>query len=243
MIPSIERIESSGFAAWSPDETTTINGWTVASSGGFTRRLNSASTIERADTSLETRNRISAWLADRGAGMTVRVTPLMHDDIAATCARMWGLVPLDDTSVMVRRIPTTSTFGDVEVVPADHPTYTAQLMDLNRRDPSVRASWDRIVERTGSSAAGLWVPGRAVGFTVVCDGISSVFSVAVQEENRRTGLASKIMNASVAWAIDQGAEWQFIQVLGTNEAAIELYEGLGFSERYRYRYLEPIGER
>ena len=65
----------------------------------------------------------------------------------------------------------------------------------------------------------------------------------MREEDRRTGLASRIMAASVVWALERGAEWQFIQVLGTNEAAIELYEGLGFSERYQYRYLQPMGER
>jgi ribosomal protein S18 acetylase RimI-like enzyme len=89
----------------------------------------------------------------------------------------------------------------------------------------------------------LWIPGRAVGFTAVSKGISSVFSVAVREADRRAGLATAIMSASSAWAIEQGAEWQFVQVLGRNEAAIELYEGLGFTERYRYSYLQPTGDR
>jgi ribosomal protein S18 acetylase RimI-like enzyme len=243
MIPSIERIEKSGFAAWSPDETATIAGWTVASSGGFTRRLNSASSIGPADTSLGSRDEIAAWLAERGAGMTVRWTPLMDAGVAAACMNTWGLAALDDTNVMVRETPLASEHGDVTAVPADDPAYTADLMHLNMRHPALRSSWDRIVARTGSSAVGLWVPGRAVGFTVVCDGISSVFSVAVRDDCRRTGLATRIMSASAAWAFDQGAEWQFVQVLGTNKAAIELYEGLGFSERYRYRYLEPTGEQ
>jgi ribosomal protein S18 acetylase RimI-like enzyme len=167
----------------------------------------------------------------------------MDEDIAAACMHMWGLVPLDDTIVMLRRTPTMASSGDVLVVAPDDPAYTAELMSMNRRDASVRASWDRIVGRTGSSAVGLWVPGRAVGFTVVCHGISSVFSVAVKAKYRRTGLATSIMRASVAWAEQKGAEWQFIQVLGTNTAAIELYEALGFNELYRYRYLEPKGGR
>ena len=175
--------------------------------------------------------------------MTVRVTPLMDDNVVAACIRKWDLRSLDDTIVMVRRLTSVAAFDDVVVVAPDHPGYTADLMEMNRRDPSTRSSWDRIVERTGTAAAGLWVPGRAVGFTAVRDGISSVFSVAVREEDRRTGLASRIMAASVVWALERGAEWQFIQVLGTNEAAIELYEGLGFNERYQYRYLQPMGER
>lgn len=243
MILSIERIEDSGFAAWSPDETTTIAGWRVASSGGFTRRLNSASSIGPADTSLDVRDEIAAWLVERGAGMTVRWTPLMDVDVAATCMDTWGLAPLDDTNVMVRETPLASEYGDVVVVPADDAAYTADLMHLNGRDPAIRSSWDRIVARAGSSAVGLWVPGRAVGFTAVCNGVSSVFSVAVRNDCRRTGLATRIMSASAAWAFDQGAESQFVQVLGTNAAAVELYEGLGFSDRYRYRYMEPMGEQ
>jgi ribosomal protein S18 acetylase RimI-like enzyme len=167
----------------------------------------------------------------------------MDDEVAAACEDTWGLASLDDTMVMVRETPLVSGCGDVVVVPADDPAYTAELMHLNRRDPAVRSSWDRIVARIGLSAVGLWVPGRAVGFTAVRDGISSVFSVAVRESDRRAGLATSIMNVSARWASDQGAEWQFVQVLGTNRAAIELYEGLGFSERYQYRYMEPTGEQ
>lgn len=238
MTASIERIEDSGFEAWSPDETTMIAGWTVASSGGFTRRLNSASTRGAADTSLATRDAITAWLAARGATLTVRVTPLMDERFVGDCARKWDLVSLDETIVMVRNPSLNGDYSDVVTVDADDPAYTSDLFDLNRRAPSVRASWDRIVERIGTDAVGLWIPGRAVGFTVVRRGVSSVFSVAVREQDRRTGLATSIMSASVAWAMDRDSDWQFVQVLGTNRPAIELYEKLGFTERYRYRYLQ-----
>ncbi|MCL1600372.1 MAG: GNAT family N-acetyltransferase [Actinomycetia bacterium] len=242
MIPSVEGIENSGSTAWSPDETATISGWRVVSSGGFTRRLNSAASVGEVDTSMETCNAISRWLAERGAGLTVRVTPLMEDGVIAACLRDWGLARRDPTLVMVRRPEPANGHDDVVVVAADDPGYTAELIDLNYPDTSVRAAWDRIVERAGSSAVGLWVPGRAVGFTVVSNGIASVFSVAVREGNRRFGLATAIMNASAAWALERDVEWQFVQVLGTNAAAIELYEELGFIERYRYSYLQPTGE-
>lgn len=238
MTASIERIEDSGFEAWSPDETTTIAGWKISSSGGFTRRLNSASARGRADTSLATREAITTWLADRGAALTVRVTPLMDARVAEDCVCSWGLESVDKTTVLVRRPCPAGPFGDVVVVDAGDPAYTSDLFDLNRREPSVRDSWDRIVGRIGSQAIGLWIPGRAVAFAVVCAGISSVFSVAVAERDRRAGLATQIMSASAEWALDRGAEWQFVQVLGTNLPAIELYEGLGFTERYRYRYLQ-----
>jgi ribosomal protein S18 acetylase RimI-like enzyme len=199
--------------------------------------------VGEVDTSLDSRDAISRWLGERGAGLTVRVTPLMEEGVIQACISDWGLERRDPTIVMVRRPASTNDHDDVDVVAADNLEYTAELIDLNYADSSVRAAWDRIVARAGAAAVGLWIPGRAAGFTVVSDGISSVFSVAVRASDRRTGLATAIMSASAAWALAHGAEWQFVQVLGRNEAAIELYEGLGFTERYRYSYLQPTGDQ
>jgi ribosomal protein S18 acetylase RimI-like enzyme len=167
----------------------------------------------------------------------------MDKKVANDCELKWGLEPRDETIVMLRRPSSDGSYGEVLVVQPDDAAYTSDLFDLNRHDSSLRASWDRIVERTRSSAVGLWIPGKAVGFAVVQDGIASVFSVAVRMNDRRRGLATGIMNASATWAVEEGAEWQFVQVLGTNRVAIELYERLGFGERYRYHYLQAPGGR
>jgi len=237
-MPSIEAIERSGLAAWSPDETTSIAGWTVSSNGGFTRRLNSATANGSADTSLSTRDAIASWLAGRGAPLTIRVTPLTEASTADACETTWELEPADRTVVMVRAPEVHQDHGVVTVVAPDDPRYTADLFDLNQRDPAKIASWNRIVERAGSRAVGMWVPGEAVGLAAVSEGICSVFSVAVHPHVRRTGLAKAVMDAASAWSIERGASWQFVQVLGTNTPAIELYEGLGFANRYEYSYLQ-----
>ncbi len=238
-MPSIERIERSGFAVWSPDETTKIAGWRVASSGGYTRRLNSATTIGSADTSLKTRDDIARWLADRCSPLTVRVTPLIEQTTIDVCAGTWGLDAVDETLVMVSRSLESSSDGDVIVLDAGDTGFTADLFSLNHRDVALRKPWSRIVERVGSDGVGLWIPGKAVGFAAFSGGIASVFSVAVSPKYRRMGFASRVMDAARGWALNRGADSMFLQVLGSNAPARDLYTGLGFTEEYRYHYLQP----
>lgn len=241
MSPSIDRIERAGYLAWSPEETASINGWSLVSNGGFTRRLNSATARGAADTSLQTRDAIVAWLADRSAPMTLRVTPLIDPDTVAACEGTWGLESVDETYVMTRLLPSDRDAGGVEFVDAGDESFVDELFALNGRTSSVRRQWQGIVERTGSSATGLRIQGDAVGFVAVSDGIASLFSVAVRPSVRRQGVATRIMDAAFVWAVERNAETMGLQVLGTNEAARKLYRKLGFVDAYTYRYLQPKG--
>lgn len=239
MTPSIGRIERSGFAAWSPDETANIGGWAVASSGGFTRRLNSASVVGSADTSLATRDDIASWLAERGAGLTVRITPLIEEETSRSCEANWNLTRVDETRVLVRPTGPPEVADEITIVDASNPDYTTELFEINGRDSGILDSWKRIVQRIGDRAIGLWVPGVAVGFVAVSDQIGSVFSVGVRPEYRRQGLATQIMVAANAWSAENGATSMFLQVVGTNTGAQALYKRLGYVEHYRYHYLQP----
>jgi ribosomal protein S18 acetylase RimI-like enzyme len=55
------------------------------------------------------------------------------------------------------------------------------------------------------------------------------------ERGRRLGLA--VMDALLEWGAERGASTAYLQVLGDNTRAFELYDGLGFAVHHRYRYL------
>lgn len=239
----VERAERSGYLAWSPDETTTINGWTVSGNDGFTRRLNSATAHGVADTSLATRDEVKQWLAEHGAPLTVRVTPVMDPNTLTECEATWGLASLDETIVMTAE-PDGSDAGDgIELVDPADDAFVTDLLALNGRTSEVRRQWKAVVGRVMPCATGLWIPGEAVGFVAISDEIAWVFSVAVRPDLRRRGVAQRIMATAHAWARDGGVEMIFLQVLGTNRAARELYEKLGYLEAYRYSYLQPLSSR
>lgn len=238
--PTIAEVEAAGYATWSPDEETSIGGWTVRANGGFTRRVNSATAVGDPDTSPETRDAITSWLRKHGAELAIRVTPMMGASTVERCASEWGLEALDDTAVLIREVdPDVEPHSTVHLVGTRHTDFTEDLVRLNDRPVAGGEAWNRILDRIGSQGAGVWMPGSAAGIVAVHDRIGVVYSVAVERTQRRRGFGARIMQASTAWARRQGAEWIALQVLGTNDEALGLYEALQFEELYRYSYLQP----
>ena len=64
-------------------------------------------------------------------------------------------------------------------------------------------------------------------------------SIEVGPEQRRQGLGLAVMAALLEWGAEQGATTAYLQVLGDNAAALELYAGMGFTTHHAYRYLTP----
>jgi len=64
-------------------------------------------------------------------------------------------------------------------------------------------------------------------------------SIEVDPGQRRRGLGLAVMAALLEWGAEQGATTAYLQVLGDNAGALELYRGLGFTTHHAYRYLTP----
>ncbi len=242
MTPSIADLERAAYATWSPDERTDIGGWTVMSNGGWTRRANSAGAVGTPETSFGVRDAIAAWLTDRGSPLVVRVTPLVDQGVVEEIAESWGLASEDDTTVMTASGTVRADHAAVRLVDPADSAFSDDLHQLNGRGPSAVEPWLRIVGRMAGRAVGLWIPGQACGVVAVEGRLAPVYSVAVDPDHRRQGLATQIMAAAAVWSRERGATTRFLQVLGTNAAAVSLYEGLGFEARYRYRYLRAMSD-
>lgn len=75
-----------------------------------------------------------------------------------------------------------------------------------------------------------------VGFGVIDDGWLGIFGMGTSAAHRRQGVATSVLSALRAAAIEHGAERAYLQVEIDNADAIRLYEGLGFSISHDYHY-------
>lgn len=238
MTASVDQLELAAAATWSPDVTAYVDGWKVSSNGGFSRRLNSATAVGQAETSLDAKRSVTRWLSERGAPLVVRVTPLTDPTTAESCERNWYLEARDETIVMTRRIDDSEAAPDVAKVDPLDGAFVAEFFSLNERQPEDGGTWPQLVGRVVPDATGLWVEGAAVGFVAVSGSLAFIYSVAVESAERRKGLGTRVMAAADAWAAERGARSMAVQVLGTNTPACGLYERLGYTEAYRYHYLQ-----
>mgnify|MGYP006055693217 CR=1 FL=1 len=82
-------------------------------------------------------------------------------------------------------------------------------------------------------------PTAAIGRVVVTGEWAGIACVEVVPEARRQGLATRIVNTALAWAVGHGADKAYLQTMRTNEAALALYRRYGFVDHHDYRYLQP----
>ena len=73
--------------------------------------------------------------------------------------------------------------------------------------------------------------GRIIGFLIarISGGDAELYQIAVTEDRRRRGDASKLMDAMLFWAKNAGAEKVFLEVRAGGHAAVALYEKYGFA--------------
>ena len=82
-------------------------------------------------------------------------------------------------------------------------------------------------------------PGLAIGRVVVTGEWAGLSAVEVAPEARRQGLARRIVETSLAWAVERGADKAYLQTMRSNEAALALYRPFGFVDHHDYVYREP----
>ncbi len=233
-------LEAASYATWTADMTDVVAGWDVAATAGVSRRVNSARAIGEATVDADSLIALRGWFDDRGLAFVVRETPLMAPATSAAVRDVWGFESLDETIVMIRDSEASAP-DTARVVDVMDESFQAALARLNGRTGPDAVTLARIHARVAHRSAGIWIPGAAVGVVARNDGLAAVFSVAVAPEQRRRGLAREMMTVASRWAEEHSVPHVFIQVAGTNHAAIELYRTLGFTEVYRYRYLQPVG--
>lgn len=80
----------------------------------------------------------------------------------------------------------------------------------------------------------------AIGRVVVTGEWAGLACVEVAPHARRQGLATRIVDESIAWARKRGADKAYLQTMTDNAEAIALYAPYGFRTHHEYVYLEPV---
>lgn len=79
----------------------------------------------------------------------------------------------------------------------------------------------------------------AIGRVVVTGEWAGLAAVEVAPDRRREGLARRVVETMLAWAVSRGADKAYLQTMHDNVAALALYAPYGFTAHHEYRYLMP----
>ncbi|MFD5464880.1 GNAT family N-acetyltransferase [Kitasatospora sp. NPDC127059] len=226
---------------WPGVEQEALGAWTLRAAAGFTQRANSVQAL--GDPGMPLPGALAVvrdWYAARGLPALVEVVtpgtadelrPLLGPPRSPTTVRTAPLAALARTGAGHGRVRLSRTADDGWL----------SLYGKLSEDPAVRAA-ARHVLHGGPSVWFATVPGApgqpplAIGRCVI-DGPWACFgAIEVQPYARRAGLATAVMAVLAARAAEEGASGAYLQVEAGNEAAIALYDGLGFTTSHTYHY-------
>ncbi|MEV5364622.1 GNAT family N-acetyltransferase [Streptomyces cellulosae] len=245
---------------WRPVESERLGGWELRAAAGFTRRANSV--LPLGDPGLPLDDALTAvrrWYAARGLPAYVQTATGAEGTQELLCAEL-------ERRGWVREVTAELWTGGLAPV-ADLDEGTSGVLLSRNADEAWLARYRRkgvgeVALRVlggGAPAPGepsVWfatVPGEpgasapaVIGRCVVDGRWAGFAAVEVDPARRREGLATAVMAALAARALEEGASAAWLQVETDNEGARALYDRLGFAPHHAYHHYrapeEPASE-
>ena len=232
-------------AVWPPLESHDVDGWQVGLSGGFTRRANSVLAAREPRDVTAAVKEVEQLYAHAGQPAVFRVCAQSEPEDLDDVLSRRGYREVAPTLVMVRRdLPDVAAPWDsagLQCVVREHPDeeWLTRWLDVRSSAPVDHATAAALV---GGARAVYLTAGDGFGPVGVIraafvDDWVALSCLAVDVRARRRGVGRALTGAALHEAVARGATRAFLQVEESNEGAIEMYAGLGFTpaERYHYR--------
>jgi GNAT superfamily N-acetyltransferase len=231
----LTRIASRG---WPAVESVPLGDWELRASGGFTGRANSVAVTGSPGVGLEEALRqVRAFYAERGLPAQAQVvadSSLERAVVDADWERSSGyrggaVVQVADLGTRYAVDP------EARILPTADDDWLARYGRVD--DPAAARAVMEAPARVGFISIG--TPPVAIGRVVVTGEWAGLAAVEVRPGSRRQGLARRIVETSLAWGTEQGADKAYLQTMRSNAAAVALYAPYGFVDHHDYVYLVP----
>lgn len=227
--------------AWRPVESERLGEWELRAAAGFTRRANSALPLGDPGMPLdEALTAVRRWYGDRGLPAYVQTATGAEGTQERLCAELErrGWTREVTAELWTGALAPAADRADGSGVVLSRAADEAWLTRYQRKGVG------EVALKVLGSGPSVWfasVPGEgagpaAIGRCVVDGRWAGFAAVEVDPALRRRGLASVVMAALAARALEEGASAAWLQVEAENVGARALYSGLGFSAHHAYHH-------
>ena len=231
----LTRITSLG---WPATDSRHLGEWELRSAGRFTGRANSVATTGSPGLPLdEALTHVVEFYRERSAPALAQVVVGSENDRLLDEAGWTPMAGYHGGAV----VQVADLEASYPVDPAARVSSTADDEWLSHYgrvdDPQAARAVMEAPARVGFVSIGS--PVVAIGRVVVTGEWAGLSAVEVVPEARRQGLARRIVETSLGWAVEHGADKAYLQTMRSNEAALALYRPFGFVDHHDYLYREP----
>lgn len=239
----IATLEEISINAWAPLKSMVYDGWVIRMANGYTNRANSIHPIHPSTTPLDEKVVLCEELYTRHGLPTIfKLTSASQPPEldAFLIERGYAFEPEVSIQTLSLSKFETDAFPDVTITAAPSSQWISAFRKMQNLSPLFSETLEKIlanilplkafasIERDGEVIA--------CGLGVLQSGYVGLYDIATDEHFRRHGYGKQIVESLIMWGKSQRASQAYLQVMVDNAPALQLYENLGFVERYRYWY-------
>lgn len=239
----LEKIAAAGHPGL---ESEMYDGWELRFSEGFTGRANSVSVYEPGKLSIEEKvEYCEKRYAEHNLPCNFKLTEADKELSDFLVKR--GYSVNQPTDVMILRLrdlnyDSEEVLRDTEFTAEPEGWFEPYFEFEGPKDEKSQELCKSIHEKVSSEKLYVKVlhEGRAaaVSSTAVEEGYSLLHNVVVDSTLRGLGLGRKLCQATLEKSRQLGAEYSYLQVIQSNEIALNLYKKLGYEKLYTYWYVK-----
>jgi N-acetylglutamate synthase len=239
----IQTLEEISLNAWPPLQQILYDGWLLRFADGHTKRANSVNSVYQGTKDVYQKiERCEEIYFDKKLKPTFRITPLTHPKNLDKILANGGYEKKDVSSVQVMDLASfqPQATGAIRLWTEFSQDWLDSFVDLSDIPVKEQKSLASILHNIASKKcfAVLLKENQVVscGLGVLENQYIGIFEIITAKTERRKGFAKELVLNILDWAKQNGAKTAYLQVVMSNEPALNLYSKLGFQEVYQYFY-------
>jgi GNAT superfamily N-acetyltransferase len=239
----ISQLEEISCNAWVPLQSMIYDGWVIRMANGYTKRANSIHPLYISEKPLLEKVAFCEELYARHHLPTIfKLTPASQppelDDFLVE--RGYEYEPEVSVQTVSLKDFKASDFTDMHIFNQPSSQWLRAFQKMQNLSPLYSETLEKILANILPAKAFASIERDdkviACGLGVFQSGYVGLYDIATDERFRRRGYGMQIVKSLMMWGKKQGASQCYLQVMIDNNPALQLYEKLGFIERYRYWY-------
>ncbi len=251
-IDLLSRIEDAGLNASAPTQQRWLDGWLLRLSPGKARRARCVNALAGGRLPLADKLALAGLaFAEAGLPLLIRITRFTQPaDLDGQLAALRWTV-LDPTRVMVlsalQAQPPPPLPPDLSLEPLQAEAFAQTVGALRESPPSERAAHAHRLRHSPVPYCGYVLRDRNTAQVLACGQFAreghlvGLYDVFTHPQARGRGLARALCERLLSVSASEGGKQAYLQVAADNDAAMRIYQRLGFVDGYAYHYRQPPG--
>lgn len=255
----ITHLEELSLNAWPGHQTLLYDGWLLRFAGGYTRRANAVHPLYESSGVIPLEEKIKSCeeiYASKGLPVIFKLTPAcrppeLDQILAARGYSQFDLVSVQTAALAAislefpqsdpKKAAETEVFQD-SILSQD---WLPAWLSLSNTAPDHFTNVEKLLSNIGPDRCFMRLERAgqpvAAGLAVYERGHVGLFDIVTDINSRRQGLGKRLVIELLRWGKSKGADTSYLQVLGLNTPAVQLYSTLGYKEVYKYWYrIKPV---